>query len=83
MKENSSFPKLIYMDGLRASDATFNQYRVSKNLDDAEQLRNLKKKDVLIVENSALMRGRDYRTEEPEGISMLLGKQFTSKRARD
>ena len=54
-----------------------------KNLDNAEKLRNLKKKDVLIVENSALMRGRDYRTEEPEGISMLLGKQFTSKRARD
>ena len=83
MKENSSFPKFIYMDGLHASDAMFHSYRVLKNLDDAEKLRNLKKKDVLIVENSALMRGRDYRTEEPEGISLLLGKQFTSKRARD
>ena len=72
--------KLIYGDTIGAEDPIFNDYRVRTNEVDTEALRALGKNDVLIVNDSQLMRGLDYRSAEPGGIALLLTKRFPSKR---
>ena len=80
LNDNARVPKLIFMDGLSASDDIFNGYRALKNFDSAARIRQLKKQDVFIVDDPALMRGRDFSTEEIGGISLLVGKRFPTKR---
>ena len=71
--------KLIYGD-FNAGDVLLKDYRVRVDVEETVAIRTLIKEDVLIVTDPKLMRGLDYRSAEPEGMALLLTKQFPSKR---
>ena len=75
-----SQPKLIF--GNDATEAELKRLNVQFKVDvvASSVLKRLSKTDILLVKNPQLMRGFDYSTSVPAGISMLIAARLSGKR---
>ena len=58
-----------------------NKLNVRVDISDMSALRSLTKSDMLIVTDSILLRGFDYKSDAPNGINLLMMSPVSSGRA--
>lgn len=86
MERSTDAAKLVYTKDAKIVIALRlngkeNNLKVRVNVTEMEALRSLKKDDLIIVTEPALLRGFDYKSDAPAGINLLMMSSVSSGRA--